>query len=63
MFHISERKACLGKKKKKKSIFDHDLCTTSLKVSRSRNMKQKIDEILTSPKIQTNGVILNNCID
>ena len=34
-----------------------------LKVSRSRNMKQKIYEILTSPKIQTNGVILNNCID
>ena len=62
MFHISERKACLGKKKKK-SIFDHELCTTSLKVSRSRNMKQKIDEILTSPEIQTNGLILNNCID
>ena len=60
MFHISERKACLGKNK---SIFDHELCTTSLKVSRSRNMKQKIDEISTSPKIQTNGVILNNCID
>ena len=36
---------------------------TSLKVSRSQNMKQKIYEILTSPKIQTNGVILNNCID
>ena len=34
-----------------------------LKVSRSRNMKQIIHEILTSPKIQTNGVILNNCID
>ena len=34
-----------------------------LKVSRSRNMKQKIYEILTSPKIQMNGVILNNCID
>ena len=34
-----------------------------LKVSISRNMKQKIYEILTSPKIQTNGVILNNCID
>jgi hypothetical protein len=34
-----------------------------LKVSRSRNMKQKIYEILTSPKIQTNGVILYNCID
>ena len=34
-----------------------------VKVSRSRNMKQKIYEILTSPKIQTNGVILNNCID
>ena len=33
------------------------------KVSRSRNVKQKIYEILTSPKIQTNGVILNNCID
>ena len=26
-------------------------------------MKQKIYEILTSPKKQTNGVILNNCID
>ena len=37
--------------------------STLLKVSRSRNMKQKIYEILTSPKIQTNGVILNNCID
>ena len=37
--------------------------STLLKVSRSRNMKQKICEILTSPKIQTNGVILNNCID
>ena len=34
-----------------------------LKVSRSRNMKQKIYEILTSPKIQTNSIILNNCID
>ena len=34
-----------------------------LKVSRSRNMKQKIYEISTSLKIQTNGVILNNCID
>ena len=34
-----------------------------IKVSRSQNMKQKIYEILTSPKIQTNGVILNNCID
>ena len=34
-----------------------------LKVSRSPNMKQKIDQILTSPKIQTNSVILNNCID
>ena len=34
-----------------------------LKVSRSQNMKQKIYEILTSPKIQMNGVILNNCID
>ena len=34
-----------------------------LKVSRSRNMNQKIFGILTSPKIQTNGVILNNCID
>ena len=37
--------------------------STLLKVSRSRNMKQKIYEILTSPKIQTNGIILNNCID
>ena len=26
-------------------------------------MKQIIYDILTSPKIQTNGVILNNCID
>ena len=34
-----------------------------LKVSTSQNMKQKIYEISTSPKIQTNGVILNNCID
>ena len=34
-----------------------------VKVSRSRNLKQKVYEILTSPKIQTNGVILNNCID
>ena len=32
----------------------------NLKVSRSRNMKQKIYEILTSPKIQMNGIILNN---
>ena len=30
-----------------------------LKVSRSQNMKQKIYERLTSPKIQTNGIILN----
>ena len=37
--------------------------STLLKVSRSRNMKQKICEILTSPKIQTNGTILSNCID
>ena len=34
-----------------------------LKVSRSRNIKQKIYETLISPKIQTNGGILNNCID
>ena len=34
-----------------------------IKVSRSRNMKQKIYEISTSPKIQTNSVIPNNCID
>ena len=34
-----------------------------LKVSISWNMKQKIYEILTSPKIQTKGVILNNYID
>ena len=34
-----------------------------LKVSRSPNMEQKIYEILTSPKIQTNGVIMNNYID
>ena len=27
-----------------------------IKVSRSRNMKQKIYEILTSPEIQTNGI-------
>ena len=33
-----------------------------LKVSRSQNMKPKIYEILTSPKIRTNSVILNNCI-
>ena len=26
-------------------------------------MKQKIYEILTSPKIQTNDIILYNCID
>ena len=42
------------------------LCTiypNPVKVSRSQNMKQKIYEILTSPKIQTNDVILNNCID
>ena len=32
-----------------------------LKVCRSRNMKQKICEVLTSPKIQTNSGILNNC--
>ena len=31
-----------------------------VKVSRSQNMRQKIFEILTSPKIQTNGVILNS---
>ena len=35
----------------------------ALKVSRSRDMKQKIYEMLTSPKIQMNGVILNNPID
>ena len=35
----------------------------SLKVSRFQHMKQKIHEILTSPKIQKNAVILNNCID
>ena len=34
-----------------------------LKVNRSWNMKQKVYEILTSSKIQTNNVILNNCID
>ena len=34
-----------------------------LNVSRSRNIKQKIYEIFTSPKIQMNGVILYNCID
>ena len=33
-----------------------------IKVSRSRSMKQKIDEILTSQKIQTNSIILYNCI-
>ena len=38
-------------------------CAASIKVSRSQNRKQKIYEILTTPKIQTNGVILNNCID
>ena len=32
-------------------------------VSTSQNMKQKLYETLTSPKIQTNGIILNNCID
>ena len=41
------------------SLFKTDV----VKVSRSQNMKQKICEILTSPKIQTNFVILNNCID
>ena len=41
----------------------HSQNRPTLKVSRSRNMKQKIYEILTSPKIQMNGVILNNCID
>ena len=34
-----------------------------LKVSRSRNIKHKIYEMLTTPKIQTNGVILYSCID
>ena len=34
-----------------------------LKVNRSRDMKQKIYETLISPKIKTNGIILNNCID
>ena len=34
-----------------------------LKVSRSQNMNQKIYEIITSPKIQKNSVILDNCID
>ena len=38
-------------------------CGHTVKVSRSRNMKPKIYEILSSPKIQTNGVILINCID
>ena len=38
-------------------------CAASIKVSRSQNRKQKIYEILTTPKIQTNSVILNNCID
>ena len=44
-------------------FFFENIASSVLKVSRSRNMKQKIYEILTSPKIQTNGVILNNCID
>ena len=34
-----------------------------LKVSRSRNIKQKIYEKLASLKIKTNSIILNNCID
>ena len=37
--------------------------TRVLKVSRSRNMKQKVYEISTSPKIQSSGFILNNCIN
>ena len=39
------------------------LSSSLLIVSRSQNMKQKIYEVLTSPKRQKNGVILNNCID
>ena len=38
------------------------VCQHSAEFNRSRNMKQKIYEILTSPKIKTNSVILNNCI-
>ena len=42
----------------------HNTSYVMLKVSRSPNMKQKIYEILPSPKIETNGVvILNNCTD
>ena len=38
-------------------------CHMSAEFNRSRNMKQNIYEILTSPKTKTNDVILNNCID
>ena len=41
----------------------YSITTYCMKVSRSRNMKQKIFKISTSPKIQTNGGILNNCTD
>ena len=44
-------------------VFDITNFAFMLKVSRSRRMKQKVYEILTSSKIQTNNVILNNCID
>ena len=43
--------------------FAFNLARKLLKVIRSRNIKQKIYEILTFSKIQMNGVILNNCID
>ena len=39
------------------------LVLVRIKVSRSRNMKQKVYKILTYSKIQTNDVILNNCKD
>ena len=45
--------------RRKHDSINTDAFDLKLKVSRSRNMKQKIYEILTSPKIQTNGVILN----
>ena len=40
-----------------------DIKKSPLKVNRSQDMKQKIYETLISPKIKTNGIILNNCID
>ena len=39
------------------------ICHMSADFNRSRNMNQRIYEILTSLKIKTNSVVLNNYID